>query len=142
MTRNALFYQPTANSPSSPMPDGVYIRDTDGNRFIDACSGAITCNLGHNHPAVKQAISAQLDKVAFTYRTQFESQVAIDLADALTDLTDGDLDKVFFVGSGSEAVESAMKLARQYFVSIQQPQRTHFVSLRPSYHGSTLGALA
>ncbi len=142
MTGNALFYQASGELPLVSHADGIYIWDVDGNRYIDACSGAITCNLGHNHPAVKAAMAEQLDRVAFSYRTQFESQVAIDLAEELVSLTEGDLDKVYFVGSGSEAVESAMKLARQYFVSIDQPQRTHFVSLRPSYHGSTLGALS
>lgn len=142
MTGNALFYQASGQLPLVSHADGIYIWDVDGKRYIDACSGAITCNLGHNHPAVKAAMAEQLDRVAFSYRTQFESQVAIDLAEELVELTQGDLDKVFFVGSGSEAVESAMKLARQYFVSIGQSQRTHFVSLRPSYHGSTLGALS
>ncbi len=142
MTGNALFYQASGELPLVSHADGIYIWDVDGNRYIDACSGAITCNLGHNHPAVKAAMAEQLDRIAFSYRTQFESQVAIDLAEELVSLTEGDLDKVYFVGSGSEAVESAMKLARQYFVSIDQPQRTHFVSLRPSYHGSTLGALS
>lgn len=142
MAGNALFYQASGQLPLVSHADGVYIWDVDGKRYLDACSGAITCNLGHNHPAVKAAMTAQLDKVAFSYRTQFESQVAVDLAEELVGLTEGDLDKVFFVGSGSEAVESAMKLARQYFVSVGQAQRTHFVSLRPSYHGSTLGALS
>ncbi len=142
MTGNALFYQASGQLPLVSHADGIYIWDVDGKRYIDACSGAITCNLGHNHPAVKAAMAEQLGRVAFSYRTQFESQVAIDLAEELVELTQGDLDKVFFVGSGSEAVESAMKLARQYFVSIGQSQRTHFVSLRPSYHGSTLGALS
>ncbi|MBS97552.1 MAG: aspartate aminotransferase family protein [Oceanospirillaceae bacterium] len=142
MAGNALFYQASGQLPLVSHADGVYIWDTDGKRYIDACSGAITCNLGHNHPAVKAAMTAQLDKVAFSYRTQFESQVAVDLAEELVGLSEGDLDKVFFVGSGSEAVESAMKLARQYFVSIGESRRSHFVSLRPSYHGSTLGALS
>ncbi len=142
MAGNALFYQASGELPLVSHAEGIYIWDVDGKRYIDACSGAITCNLGHNHPAIKAAMAAQLDKVAFSYRTQFESQVAVDLAEELVGLTDGDLDKVFFVGSGSEAVESAMKLARQYFVSVGQSQRSHFVSLRPSYHGSTLGALS
>lgn len=142
MAGNALFYQASGELPLVSHADGIYIWDVDGKRYIDACSGAITCNLGHNHPAIKAAMAAQLEKVAFSYRTQFESQVAIDLAEELVGLTEGDLDKVFFVGSGSEAVESAMKLARQYFVSVDQSQRSHFVSLRPSYHGSTLGALS
>lgn len=141
MSDNALFYLTGNNMPLVSHAEGIYLWDTEGRRYIDACSGAITCNVGHNHPAVKQAMIDQLDRVAFSYRTQFESQVALDLAKRLVDLSAGDLEKVFFVGSGSEAVESAIKLACHYFVAQGQPERSRFVSLRPSYHGSTLGAL-
>ncbi|WP_321390139.1 aspartate aminotransferase family protein [Emcibacter sp.] len=139
--RDALFYQAGGHLPISSHADGVFIWDTEGKRYLDACAGAITCNLGHNHPAIKEAMKSQLDKIAFSYRTQFENEPAIDLAAELVELTGRKLEKVFFVGSGSEAVESCMKLARQYFVAKGEPQRTRFVSLRPSYHGSTLGAL-
>ncbi|WP_127556490.1 aspartate aminotransferase family protein [Saccharospirillum alexandrii] len=141
MSSNALFYLTSNDMPLVSHADGIYIWDTTGRRYIDGCSGAITCNIGHNHPTVKRAMVAQLDKIAFSYRTQFESQVALDLASSMVELTDGDLQKVFFVGSGSEAVESAIKLAIQYFVAEGQPERSKFVSLRPSYHGSTIGAL-
>ncbi|WP_394168959.1 aspartate aminotransferase family protein [Saccharospirillum alexandrii] len=141
MSSNALFYLTSNDMPLVSHADGIYIWDTTGRRYIDGCSGAITCNIGHNHPTVKRAMVAQLDEIAFSYRTQFESQVALDLASSMVELTDGDLQKVFFVGSGSEAVESAIKLAIQYFVAEGQPERSKFVSLRPSYHGSTLGAL-
>lgn len=136
-----LFYQANTQLPLVSHADGVYLWDQSGKRYLDGCSGAITCNLGHNHPKIKAAMKAQLDKVAFSYRTQFESSEAIELASMLADMTDRYLNKVFFVGSGSEAVESAIKLARQYFFATNQPQRTRFVSLTPSYHGSTLGAL-
>ena len=139
--RDALFYQAGGHLPISSHAAGVFIWDTEGKRYLDACAGAITCNLGHNHPAIKEAMRSQLDQIAFSYRTQFENQPAIDLAAELVELTGRKLEKVFFVGSGSEAVESCMKLARQYFVATGELQRTRFVSLRPSYHGSTLGAL-
>lgn len=141
MSNNALFYLTSNDMPLVSHADGIYIWDTTGRRYIDGCSGAITCNIGHNHPTVKRAMVEQLDKVAFSYRTQFESQVALDLANKMVELTDADLQKVFFVGSGSEAVESAIKLAIQYYVAEGQPARSKFVSLRPSYHGSTMGAL-
>ena len=141
MSSQALFYQAGVELPLVSHGQGVYLWDTEGKRYIDACSGAITCSLGHQHPSVTEAMKAQLDHVAFTYRTQFESQVAIDLADRMVELTDQQLQRVFFVGGGSEAVESAMKLARQYFYAQGETQRKLFVSLRPSYHGSTLGAL-
>lgn len=141
MSSQALFYQAGVELPLVSHGQGVYLWDTDGKRYIDACSGAITCSLGHQHPAVTLAMKNQLNQVAFTYRTQFESQVAIDLGDQMVKLTSNQLQRVFFVGSGSEAVESAMKLARQYFYAKGEIQRKYFVSLRPSYHGSTLGAL-
>lgn len=137
-----LFYQTDVELPLVDKADGCRIWDTKGNMYIDGCSGAISVNMGHNHAAIKQAMQEQMDKVSFTYRTQFESQVAIDLAHKLVDLSNHQLDKVYFVGSGSEAVESALKLAIQYFYATSQKQRSRFVSLRPSYHGSTLGALS
>ncbi|WP_027967063.1 aspartate aminotransferase family protein [Halomonas halocynthiae] len=141
MTTSPLFYQAGPPNPEVSHGKGVFLWDTQGKEYLDGCSGAISCNLGHAHPAMHKAMLEQLDRVAFTYRTQFENAPAVELAQALVDMTDGKLDKVFFVSSGSEAVESAQKLARQYFVATGQPQRRHFVSLRPSYHGSTLGAL-
>lgn len=120
---------------------GVYLWDTEGKDYLDGCSGAISCNLGHHHEGIRDAMLAQLDQVAFTYRTQFENGPAMALAESLVEMTNRDLEKVFFVSSGSEAVESAIKLARQYFFARGETRRRHFVSLRPSYHGSTLGAL-
>jgi adenosylmethionine-8-amino-7-oxononanoate aminotransferase len=137
----ALFYQSGERLPIVSHGRGVFIWDTDGNRYLDACSGAISCNLGHSHPAVRAAMDHQLNSIAFAYRTQFENRPAMDLAEKIVSLTNGDLHKVFLVGSGSEAVEASMKLARQFFVARGEAQRRIFVSLRPSYHGSTLGAL-
>ncbi|WP_299877945.1 aspartate aminotransferase family protein [uncultured Cocleimonas sp.] len=137
-----LFYQTDVELPLVAKAEGCRIWDTEGNVYIDGCSGAISVNMGHNHAGIKRAIQEQMDKVSFTYRTQFESQVAIDLAYKLVGLANNKLDKVYFVGSGSEAVESALKLAIQYYYATGQKQRSRFVSLRPSYHGSTLGALS
>lgn len=140
--KNALFYMADVELPLVSHADGGTIWDKDGNAYLDACSGAITTNMGHNHAAIKQAMIEQLDKVSFAYRTQFENEAAIALADRLVALSNGDLQKAFFVGSGSEAVESTIKLARQYFYAVGQTQRQNFISLRPSYHGGTLGALS
>lgn len=142
MTTSPLFYQAGPAMPEVSHGKGVFLWDAQGREYLDGCSGAISCNLGHAHPAIRDAMLEQLDRVAFTYRTQFENGPAVELSQALVDLTAGELEKVFFVSSGSEAVESAQKLARQYFVATGQPQRRQFVSLRPSYHGSTLGALS
>ncbi|WP_051530451.1 aspartate aminotransferase family protein [Halomonas halodenitrificans] len=141
MTTSPLFYQAGPAMPEVSHGQGVFLWDTRGKEYLDGCSGAISCNLGHGHPDIRAAMLEQLDRVAFTYRTQFENGPAIELGETLVEMTNSELEKVFFVSSGSEAMESAQKLARQYFVAIGKPQRRHFVSLRPSYHGSTLGAL-
>ncbi|AMD01675.1 aspartate aminotransferase family protein [Halomonas chromatireducens] len=141
MDPSPLFYQAGPALPEVSHARGVYLWDEAGREYLDGCSGAISCNLGHGRPDIRDAMLAQLDRVAFTYRTQFENAPAVALAKALVGLTHDQLQKVFFVSSGSEAVESALKLARQYFVASGEPERRRFVSLRPSYHGSTLGAL-
>ncbi|MBB3140178.1 aminotransferase family protein [Halomonas organivorans] len=141
MTTSPLFYQAGPAMPEVSHGQGVFLWDTRGKEYLDGCSGAISCNLGHGRQDIRDAMTAQLDRVAFTYRTQFENAPAMALGNALVEMTEGALKKVFFVSSGSEAVESALKLARQYFTTRGEPQRRHFVSLRPSYHGSTLGAL-
>lgn len=138
---NALFYLGNEILPMVKRADKCTIWDEHGNAYLDACSGAITTNMGHNHAGIKAAMIQQMDQISFSYRTQFESHAAVDLAHELVQLTDNNLQKVYFVGSGSEAVESALKLAIQYFYSKGESQRHHFISLRPSYHGSTLGAL-
>lgn len=137
-----LFYQSAVQLPTVARAEGIYAWDTDGKRHIDACSGAIVAQLGHGHPAIRDAMLAQLDKVAFAYRTQFENQPAVDLAEKLVGLAGGRFDRVFFSSGGSESVESALKLARQYWVCSGAPERSVFIARQPSYHGSTMGALA
>ncbi|MCE8001405.1 aspartate aminotransferase family protein [Billgrantia ethanolica] len=141
MDPSPLFYQAGPALPEVSHAQGVYLWDENGRQYLDGCSGAISCNLGHGRDDIREAMLAQLDRVAFTYRTQFENAPAVALAKTLVGITQHQLEKVFFVSSGSEAVESALKLARQYFVVRGEPQCRRFVSLRPSYHGSTLGAL-
>lgn len=141
MTTSPLFYQAGPAMPEVSHGRGVFLWDTQGKEYIDGCSGAISCNLGHGRKDIRDAMLTQLDRVAFTYRTQFENAPAVALANELVAITDDELEKVFFVSSGSEAVESALKLARQYYVARGEPQRCRYVSVRPSYHGSTLGAL-
>ena len=122
--------------------EGIYIRDRVGKRYLDACGGAAVSCLGHRHPDVIAAMHAQIDKLAYAHTGFFTSEVSEELADHLVTHAPAGLDQVYFVSGGSEAVEAAMKLARQYFVEIDQPQRTRFVARRQSYHGNTLGALA
>jgi adenosylmethionine-8-amino-7-oxononanoate aminotransferase len=127
--------------PTAEHAQGCRIWDTQGRAYIDACSGAITTNLGHQHPGVTQAMQDQLGRITFAYRTQFMSAAKAELAQRLAALSDGALSNAYLVGSGSESVESSLKLALQHFWAQGQAQRSDFVSLRPSYHGSTLGAL-
>ncbi|MHA6181405.1 aminotransferase family protein [Pseudomonas mohnii] len=137
-----LFYQSAARLPTIDHAKGIYAWDEHGKRYLDACSGAIVAQLGHGHPAVREAMLKQMDKVAFAYRTQFENQPSLDLAERLVNLTGQRLDRVFFSSGGSESVESALKIARQYWFCNGEPQRRVFISRKPSYHGSTMGALA
>ena len=121
---------------------GIELFDQKGRSYIDASGGAAVSCLGHGHPVVTQAIKDQLDQLAYAHTSFFTTQVAEDLADFLQERAPGDLNHVYFVSGGSEAVEAALKLARQYFVEIGQPSRRHFIARRQSYHGNTLGALA
>ncbi len=121
--------------------DGVYIEDADGKRYLDAGGAAVSC-LGHSNQQINQAIKEQVDKIAFAHSGFFTNEPMEELADFLISRAPGDLDKVYFVSGGSEAVEAALKLARQYFLEKGEISRTRFISRRQSYHGNTLGALA
>ncbi|MFS2208206.1 aspartate aminotransferase family protein [Variovorax sp. Varisp36] len=121
---------------------GMFIRDAEGREYLDASGGAAVSSLGHAHPEVLAAMHAQLDKLAYAHTSFFTSEVAEQLADEMIGSAPEGMSHVYLVSGGSEAVESALKMARQYFVEIGQPQRTHFIARRQSYHGNTLGALA
>ena len=122
--------------------EGMEIIDRDGRRYLDASGGAAVSCLGHDHPQVIAAIKAQLDRLPYAHTGFFTSEPAEALADLLVEQGPEELDRVFYVSGGSEAVEAALKMARQYFVEIGQPERRHFIARRQSYHGNTLGALA
>lgn len=133
--------------PTAARGDGVYVVDSDGKRYLDASGGAAVSCLGHSHPAVIEAIKAQVDKLAYAHSGFFTNDAMEALADRLiarakADLPACDLDRVYFVSGGSEAMEAALKLARQYFLEIGQPKRARFIARRQSYHGNTLGALS
>ncbi len=137
-----LFYQSRSRRPQATHAEGIYIWDENGRRVIDGSSGAMVVNIGHSNPNVIAAMKAQLDRATFIYRLHFENEPAEELARRLAGRMPGDLDKVFFVSGGSEAVESAIKLARQWAVATDQAGRWKVISRFPSYHGATLGALA
>ncbi len=122
--------------------DGCYLMDESGKRYFDGSGGAAVSCLGHSNERVREAIKAQVDQLAFAHTGFFSSEPAEKLADLLVEHAPGDIDRVYFVSGGSEAVESAIKLARQYFVERGEPQRRHLIARRQSYHGNTLGALA
>ena len=137
-----LFYQSRQRRPVLDQARGVYMWDVDGKRYLDGSSGAMVCNIGHSNPRVLEAMRKQMDKSTFGYRLHFETESAELLAARTAALAPEGLEKVFFVSGGSEAVESAIKLARQNAIAIGQAQRYKIISREPSYHGCTLGALA
>src|ERR1700731_4406399 len=121
---------------------GVFIRDADGKDYIDASGGAAVSCLGHAHPDVLAAMHDQLDRLAYAHTSFFTSEAAEQLADDLVAHAPAGIGHVLYVSGGSEAVEAALKLARQYFVERGEPQRRYVIGRRQSYHGITLGALA
>jgi adenosylmethionine-8-amino-7-oxononanoate aminotransferase len=137
-----LFYQTRRELPFIDRAEGIYIWDHRGKKYLDGSSGAITCNIGHGNHRVANRLADQSRKAVFAYRTQFENAPAHRYAAALVEHLAPHLQRIFFVSSGSEAVEAAIKLCRQYFFNRGEKQRIQFISRRPSYHGSTLGALS
>lgn len=137
-----LFYQSGQKRPMLDRALGVYMWDKDGKRYLDGSSGAMVCNVGHSNPQVLSAMQRQMEKSTFGYRLHFETEASEALARKLASLMPKGLNKVFFVSGGSEAVESAMKLARQYAIATGNAERWKVISRSPSYHGCTLGALA
>ena len=122
--------------------DGVYVWDVAGNRYLDAIAGIAVTNIGYGRTEVAEAIAAQAARLPFAIGNIFANEPAIRLAGVVADLTPGDLDWVHFCTGGSEAVEIALKIARQYHVERGEPQRDHYISRWTSYHGATLGGLS
>jgi adenosylmethionine-8-amino-7-oxononanoate aminotransferase len=131
-----------AEMPTAVAGDGCYLIDASGKRYFDGSGGAAVSCLGHSNARVTQAIKDQVDTLAYAHTGFFTSDPAEELAELLATHAPGDLDRVYFVSGGSEAVEAAIKLARQYHVENGQPERRHLIARRQSYHGNTLGALA
>lgn len=121
---------------------GVWIHDSAGRAYLDGSGGAAVSCLGHNHPDVQAALHAQIDALAYAHTSFFTTEVAEKLAARLVADAPAGTSHAYFVSGGSEAIEAALKMARQYFVEIGQPQRRHIIARRQSYHGNTLGALA
>jgi adenosylmethionine-8-amino-7-oxononanoate aminotransferase len=128
--------------PRAVAGSGCFIVDDLGRRYLDASGGAAVSCLGHGHPAIAEAMKRQIDRIAYAHTAFFTTEPAEELADILVGSSGKNFDRAFFVAGGSEAVEAAIKLARQHFVELGQPQRQHIISRRQSYHGNTIGALS
>ncbi|MGM8364061.1 aspartate aminotransferase family protein [Virgibacillus sp. W0181] len=121
---------------------GIYLYDQEGKKYLDGSSGAVTASIGHGVTEVVEAMKEQADKVSFVYRSQFANNPAEKLAKKLSEITPGDLNWSFFVNSGSEATETAMKIAIQYWQEKGKYTKNKIISRWMSYHGITLAALS
>ena len=139
---HVLHRQLAQTPPTAVFARGMTVRDAQGREYLDGCGGAAVSCLGHGHPDVLAAMHAQIDQLAYAHTSFFTTDVAEALADELVRTAPHGTSHAYLVSGGSEAVEAALKMACQYFVEIGQPQRTHFIARRQSYHGNTLGALA
>jgi len=139
---HVLHRQLRGNYPLATAAEGCFIEGADGKRYLDASGGAAVSCLGHGHPDVLAAMHAQLDRIAYAHTSFFSTEVAEQLADTLVASAPSGISHVYLVSGGSEAMEAALKLARQYHVENGEPQRARFIARRNSYHGNTLGALA
>jgi adenosylmethionine-8-amino-7-oxononanoate aminotransferase len=128
--------------PTAIYGEGCYLIDDKGKRYFDGSGGAAVSCLGHGDQEIISAIKDQVDKLAFAHTRFFTSDPAEKLADLLIKNAPGDIDRVYFVSGGSEAVEASIKLARQYHLEKGDHSRKHIIARRQSYHGNTLGALA
>ena len=132
----------SALMPVAARGDGIFLFDTDGRRYVDACGGAAVSCLGHGHPAIAAAIAEQAARLEYTHTSFFTTQASEELATMIAEHSPGTLDRVWFTNSGSEAIEAALKLARQYHLERGETGRSRIIARRLSYHGNTLGALA
>ena len=128
--------------PAAVGGEGIYIVDGAGKRYLDASGGAAVSCLGHSDADVRRAIKEQVDKLAFAHTGFFTSEPAEALADVLIEGAPAGIERVYYMSGGSEAVEAALKMARQYFLETGRPERARFIARRQSFHGNTLGALA
>lgn len=124
--------------------EGIYLYDTEGNKYIDACSGAAVSNLGHAHPVILEAMMEQAKKVAFSHLSRWTSKPIQEVADLVAELAPGTLNKLYLVSGGSEATESALKMARGYYIERdgRHSSKYRIISRWKSFHGNTIGSLS
>ena len=142
MTSHILHRQTKTPLPVIARGKGIFLFDSSGKRYLDGSGGAAVSCLGHGHPKVIRAIKHQLDKIAFAHTGFFTSEPAEELAAYLCRRAPGDFGRVVFSSGGSEAIEAALKVARQVHVERGQEKRCHFIARKQSYHGATLGAMS
>ena len=138
-----VFYRnPCKGYPVAVKADGVYIYDRNGKAYIDGSGGAVVVSIGHGVQEIQQAMLKQASRIAFAHGSQFTSESAVELAQKIVDISPPCLNRVYFLSGGSEAIETAVKMARQYQVDRGMPAKYKVISRWTSYHGNTLGALA
>lgn len=144
MTENTRLIKPLIDGdyPQISYGEGVYLFDEHGKRYLDGCAGAVTASIGHGVQEVLEAMAEQAAKITFVYRSHFTSRAAEQLSTRLAELSPGDVNWSFLVNSGSEATETAMKIAIQYWQEVGRAQKTRVLSRWMSYHGITMGALS
>lgn len=143
MTAGHVFHRSTSTCPPVAIRgEGIFLIDAKGRRYIDACGGAAVSCLGHGHPEIIAAMAEQSARLEYVHTGFFTSAAAEELAALIAGMSPGSLDRVWFTGSGSEAIEAALKLARQYHLERGDCGRRRIITRRQSYHGNTLGALA
>jgi adenosylmethionine-8-amino-7-oxononanoate aminotransferase len=142
MTKALYRHSLDSNFPVAVKGDGVYLIDANGKRYLDGSGGAAVSCLGHSNARVREAIHAQIDALAFSHTRFFSNEPMERLAaELISDAPEG-LTKAWFTCGGSESIEAALKLSRQYFIETGQPQRRHIIGRMQSYHGTTSGALS
>jgi adenosylmethionine-8-amino-7-oxononanoate aminotransferase len=146
MTDEAVFPRNFLKAyPQAVRGEGCFIYTADGQRYLDAAGGAAVVTIGHGVAEIASAMSAQASRLAYVHSSQFQTAVAEKLAERILALAPREMQKggrVYFTSGGSEATETALKLARQYWIERGQPTRFRVISRQQSYHGSTLGALS
>ena len=137
---HVLSFYLNRETPSIVKAEGIYLYDDQGNRIIDASGGAIVCGIGHGVKEVANTVAKQMEKVSFVFRRAFSTPELEQAAARVCETTNGDMDRVFFVSGGSEATETAIKLARKYHIDSGNPGKFRVISRWQSYHGATMGA--
>ncbi|MGL5511772.1 MAG: aminotransferase class III-fold pyridoxal phosphate-dependent enzyme, partial [Sporomusa sp.] len=123
--------------------EGIYLYDTAGKKYIDACSGAAVSNLGHNHPRIVKALAEQAPKVAFSHLSRWTSEPIQKMAALIAQISPGSLNRTYMVSGGSEATEAALKMARQYYLERDgKSGKFKVISRWKTFHGNTIGALS